>query len=537
MDETVDTDCPEACSADLEVEGLRDPAGPRPSGFRSRDRSDGRVPPHDLDAERICIDHALRTGSLAGLEGLEADHFWSPAHATIWRSVQALAAEGLPVGYPMLGSRLRELGRLAEVGGVGYLAEISDAPATVRPEAHVDVVLRKAELRRLVAVCQRFAVEGYTATDAAFLRAELVAQAGATVAPERNAGPSLPWVTGGALAEPVPEHPWAVRGLQLGPGRPGMVVAYAGTAKTLAMQSCGLAYAAGRNVWGQFPVNRGGVFCHLDYEQGSRATRRRYQRLAFAMGVDLAELGDRLRVVSFPKLYLNQTGAEAALEREVDGAGLVVIDSLRAAMPGVDENDSAVRSHVDMLTRISERCGATFVLIHHAGKQKEGGRDKREAGRGSSALMDAVGCCYLLTMTSYGEPRGICQTKLPAESDGTQFEDAFLALEDVPGPSGSHHGLRVVYQTAGQAAPAETPSEALRAAEDRIRAVLRDEAGASLRKLRALVGGGRTMFDAALEGLLEGGELHRSKAEGSRGGGGDRYYLHAEGEAEGEAVG
>jgi hypothetical protein len=43
------------------------------------------------------------------------------------------------------------------------------------------------------------------------------------------------------------------------------------------------------------------------------------------------------------------------LKRIADGMVLVAIDSLRRALPGVDENDSAITEYIDVLTRAPRR--------------------------------------------------------------------------------------------------------------------------------------------------------------------------------------
>jgi hypothetical protein len=479
----------------------------------------GRPPPHDLDAEAVVLAALLlQPERLAEVSGLEPQHFYSDPNRLIFAAIVEL---GAAADLLTVTTKLRDSGRLADAGGAKYLGQLlNDTPACVHLGQQAERVRSRAELRRLIADAQRLAIEGYAATDPELYRGAIVAAAGpeyAAIGARR--GPELPWLYGAALNEPVPPHPWAVPALQLGPGRPAMIVAYAGTAKTIAMQSLLLAYAAGVNVWGAFPVNRGGVALHLDFEQGAHATRRRYQRLAYGMNVDLDEVAGRLGVISFPRLYLTDKDAEQALEREIQGAGIVLIDSFRAACPGVDENASEVRRYVDLLTRVSEHTGACIILIHHSGKEKVGHSDKRQIARGSSGIMDAVGCSYLITMTSYAEPRGISQTKLPAETNGTVFEDAFLAIQDVDGPSGAHHGLRIVHQTAGQSGVVETPKEELANACRLIVDTVRQDTGLSLRRLRALVGGGRAMFDAALELALERGDVETFKPPFRSGGG------------------
>jgi hypothetical protein len=113
-----------------------------------------------------------------------------------------------------------------------------------------------------------------------------------TVASERTRSSSAPRIQYVGTAEifaPLPPSKWVAPDLHIGPGRPIMLAGYGSSAKTLTAQALGLAIASGRPAWGRFDTVTGEVR-HLDYEQGSIATRRRYQRLAIGHGIELAEL-------------------------------------------------------------------------------------------------------------------------------------------------------------------------------------------------------------------------------------------------------
>jgi hypothetical protein len=124
----------------------------------------------------------------------------------------------------------------------------------------------------------------------------------------------------------------------------------------VALQSAAVSIATGQRVWGAYTARQGRVL-HIDYEQGHRLTRERYQRLAAAMLVTPDELEGRLELVSLPQVYLDSPAAEGFLIDKVKGFDLAIVDSLRAAGPTLEENDSAVRGLLDGLNRVSERTG------------------------------------------------------------------------------------------------------------------------------------------------------------------------------------
>lgn len=260
---------------------------------------------------------------------------------------------------------------------------------------------------------------------------------------------AIQWHSTAEIFGDLPESTWKVRGLQIGPGRPTMIAAYGATAKTLCAQSMALSVAAGRLVWGFFETNAPGSVLHFDYEQGFYATARRYQRLAIGHGIDESVLGGRLSLTCFPRVFLDGPGAVDAYCRACQKSDLVILDSLRAAAPTRDENDSQMRVCLDVLTQVSDKTGCAFVILHHAGKPKDGQNDARMLARGSSAIFDAAGCVFTLTAgKKTSDPRRVRQSKQPAEAVGGAVEEFELVVEDVEFLGDKVGGVRVKHQVA-----------------------------------------------------------------------------------------
>ena len=124
----------------------------------------GRVPPHDLDAEAAVLSAVLldRDALDRVLELLKPDHFYSDANGKIFEACQALALASTPIDIVNVASWLRDREVLAQIGGAGYLAQLSDAtPAVAHIIAHAAIVYEKWRVRQLIAQCQRIAAEGY----------------------------------------------------------------------------------------------------------------------------------------------------------------------------------------------------------------------------------------------------------------------------------------------------------------------------------------------------------------------------------------
>lgn len=258
----------------------------------------------------------------------------------------------------------------------------------------------------------------------------------------------IPWMTVDEIFAPLPPTRWISRELMIGPGRPSMLVGYGASMKTLAAQQLALAVAAGGRIWNHFDA-RQGVVGHIDFEQGIHATAKRYQRGALGLGMTPSDLRDRLKLSVMPSTRLSDKRARDAYTRAAYGVDLLIIDSLRAGAPNIDENDSKIRECIDLLTMVSEETGAACMIIHHSGKPKEGNGDARLAPRGSSGIFDACGCVYQLVASKTSV--SVRQIKLPAEAEGGEPNSFRLVARDVHHEDDPKGGVRVEWQALDEA--------------------------------------------------------------------------------------
>lgn len=303
---------------------------------------------------------------------------------------------------------------------------------------------------------------------------------------------SIALLDGPALAAPLPEIGYLVReiGLVAGGGAPHLVAGYGFSGKTLALQALAIALAAGRPAWSAYHVRDPRRVVHVDLEQGDRLTRRRYQRLALPAGVDLASLGDALVVAVMPPLTLS-VACERQWREIMQGRDLAIVDSLRAATGGQDENSSEIRAGLDMLGHVSESTGCRALVIHHARKPTEDAAGGRYAIRGSSAIFDGVDGAYLFS-ASRGEPVHVEPVK--ARSHGELVEHFALVISDIEVDGDPRAGLRVevrggelVAERREQHAEAARGERARRDAEAVSKALARTP-GLGSRELRAAAG-------------------------------------------------
>jgi hypothetical protein len=317
------------------------------------------------------------------------------------------------------------------------------------------------------------------------------------------------------LATPLPPIPWLCEPIRLAPGAVTLVAGYGYSRKTMALQSLGLSVAVGRAVWGLFSCRKGRVV-HLDYEQGERLTKERYQRLARGVGIEIGDLEpDALRVACMPRVYLETQDAIDSLLPYVDGAALVIVDSLRAAFPHADENSSDVRSYLDALNHLSGRTGATIIVIHHARKPSaQSGGTETHAIRGSSALFDACQTVYFFAADDETTPTTVKLRK--DRVTGAKLADFGLMAEDTPGPTGLRHGLVVRHLEAEQMAQSSERTAAAKEnavvdrMAERIVRFLGERGGSyegSKRSILDLIGGNEKVFRATWARLVDAGVI------------------------------
>ncbi len=290
-----------------------------------------------------------------------------------------------------------------------------------------------------------------------------------------------------------PPVPWLCEALCLAPGAPALITGYGGSGKTTFVQHLALSVVSGRPVLGEWAV-RAGAVTHLDYEQGSDLTKRRYLQLG--LGDLPADAARRLRFASFPRQRLGSAPEDAvALFRAAQGQALLIVDSLVAAADLEDENAADARRPLDTLTRVSEATGCVVLVIHHSKKDRSVGRT---SARGSSAITDAVSC----------------HITFEKDDDAGVSSPATLTLQKVRHiipPGAVLDGAVVTQNGAGRLSLGPSVAEVQNAALDRVETeiLMTLAAGFSGNKtaLYKKIGGKRNITVDALARLLDSGQV------------------------------
>jgi replicative DNA helicase len=113
------------------------------------------TPPHNLEAEQSVLGAILLSDrSLYALvieEGLRPEDFYRGHHGTIYEAMLALYHESEPVDVLTVTDRLRQMGKLEEIGGPASVDELSGiVPAAGHARRYAQIVRENALLRRLL---------------------------------------------------------------------------------------------------------------------------------------------------------------------------------------------------------------------------------------------------------------------------------------------------------------------------------------------------------------------------------------------------
>lgn len=300
--------------------------------------------------------------------------------------------------------------------------------------------------------------------------------------------------------EPIP-WVWSAR-LLVAPGRPTIVAAYGGGAKTWLVLAMGLSVATGAPFVGNRPARIGRVI-HLSYEASARSTRRRLRRLVRGLVVtDLSRYAYATQEDLM--VWLTTEGVEDQLLSLCEGVTLLTIDSLAVGAIGLDENSPAMAAPMIMLGRVSAATGCAIVVIAHDRKSQPHDGPPGERLRGSSAIHAA---CDAIWSLSRAADSSIIMTASKA-SEARIPAGYVVRVEDTEdgGIVVTHADLPDVVARVGK-------DDAARAAKDDaldtlVLAFVAENPGASGRTVRAGVTGSDARIGTALDRLT----LHKRLA-------------------------
>ena len=131
---------------------------------RAQDEVSGRVPPHDMEAEKAVLSAILLDNDAihAVVTEVREEDFNHPSHQVLYRSMVKLRDENQPVDLTTLSSYLKGEELLGSIGGPVALAEIADYEATPANIIHYAKIVRDRAIKRsLIGTASEIVALGY----------------------------------------------------------------------------------------------------------------------------------------------------------------------------------------------------------------------------------------------------------------------------------------------------------------------------------------------------------------------------------------
>ncbi len=112
-----------------------------------------KIPPHSKEAEQNLLGGLLMDPSAvpAVLEFIREDDFYFSSHRKIYKVIEELFKENQPIDLVTVTDRLKDKGELENVGGVSYLAQLTErVVSSANAPVYAKILADKAILRRLI---------------------------------------------------------------------------------------------------------------------------------------------------------------------------------------------------------------------------------------------------------------------------------------------------------------------------------------------------------------------------------------------------
>ncbi|MBN2897336.1 MAG: replicative DNA helicase [Clostridia bacterium] len=129
----------------------------------------GKIPPHSIEAEQSVLGAMIldKDAITEVTDLIKYDDFYKEAHKEIFKAIIEVYDKNEPVDIVTLSERLRAMEMLNNVGGIGYLSDLSDAGIlSSNARYYAKIIEEKAILRRLIKASTDILEQGYKAENA-----------------------------------------------------------------------------------------------------------------------------------------------------------------------------------------------------------------------------------------------------------------------------------------------------------------------------------------------------------------------------------
>ena len=367
----------------------------------SRRWPNGRIPPHNLEAEASLLGALLLYPSALRdpeVKRLVPEQFYKPDHRAVFTAIHSLAGRGEPADITTVDAELQVIGVIGDPHAI--VVDLAQSPATANAGRYAKIVRDCSYRRQAIQLGSDIQAAAYNDPEPSAV-ARVVRDGLARLEASRherddrvvNGADVLDLPAPTALVEDVLCYPSVV--MLYGPPKIG---------KSLLAIDLALSVATGHWWQGRATI-RGPVFYVAAEGVGGLGTR--VAAWLHHHGVDRDELGSLTWLTRAVNLADSSAVERVAILVDNLRSSLIVIDTLARCMVGADENTARDMGNVvAALDRLRDICGSCVVVVHHMGKDRSAG------ARGSNALLGAVDTAVELT----GDPEAV-RVKVEAQKD------------------------------------------------------------------------------------------------------------------------
>jgi hypothetical protein len=225
----------------------------------------------------------------------------------------------------------------------------------------------------------------------------------------------------------LPPVDWLIKPLHLAKGRPLGLWGAPGSGKNILAQTWALVVASGVAIgpWVPFTPKPRRVL-HITYDMGKYATAIRYRQLANGMELEWEEINGQLTIAAHPEIDLTDEKALSHFTKVLTTYDLCILDNLRAATFGVDENSSEFGSTLTLFGAAGQAANCVTMYLHHT---KKGASPGIDAARGTGATLGASGAIWMIGEAQGDAPRKLHHLRAHDTALGLE-SDAWVSLRN-----------------------------------------------------------------------------------------------------------
>lgn len=360
------------------------PPPDRPESMRGSKIDQLRVPPQSVDSEQSVLGGLmLDPNRLARVKlVLTEEDFYRRDHRLIYRSILALAEKSKPFDSVTMGEYLEAHMLADQVGGTGYLIELSsNTPSAANILAYAEIVREKSLLRQAIEVGTSIVNGGFKpeGRDAGEVLAESQSALARLVQHTQHGDLMRPADLGVLMGQQI-RAPRFVVDPYLPRGVVTLLGSHGGAGKTTLAEIAAAHVAAGKWLFGsRVETGRVDIF---SFEDDAEKVAYKTQRIVDVYGLDADKVRANLRVYDWSQgdtalatefsdmgvRRLQPTPLFARLEAAAKGAALVIIDNASDTYDGDENNRRQVGAFMRLLKGIAQANDCAVLLLAHLDK-------------------------------------------------------------------------------------------------------------------------------------------------------------------------